>query len=189
MRAPGILFIRHAESVWNAAGRWQGQGNPPLSDAGRVQAERLAERLAGEEVEALVASDLDRARETAEILGAALGLVPRIEPGLRERDVGAWSGLSHAEIARRWPEDLARLRAGDEEVRPGRGESRRELRRRVVAALQSWTASAPSPREGRLAVVSHLGVLRLFTPGAELGHAETTWLEASHWSAPEPAPC
>ena len=162
MTAPGILFIRHAESVWNAAGRWQGQGNPPLSDAGRAQAERLARHLAGEGVEALVASDLDRARETAEILGAALGLVPRIEPGLRE---------------------------GDEEVRPGRGESRRELRRRVVAALQSWTASAPSPREGRLAVVSHLGVLRLFTPGAELGHAETTWLEARHWSAPEPAPC
>ncbi|UCE85487.1 MAG: histidine phosphatase family protein, partial [Deltaproteobacteria bacterium] len=109
------LLIRHGQSTWNAAGRWQGQGDPPLSDAGRRQARALAGALAAARArfDALLSSDLARARETAAILGEALSLEPEIEPRLRERNVGSWSGRTRREIERSWPEELARVRAGD----------------------------------------------------------------------------
>ena len=69
-----ILFlIRHAESTWNAARRWQGWGDPPLSERGLEQAEALARALAGEAIDALFTSDLQRAAQTAAPLARALG--------------------------------------------------------------------------------------------------------------------
>jgi probable phosphoglycerate mutase len=169
-----LWFVRHGQSTWNAAGRWQGQADPPLSALGRAQAERLADRLAGAGVALLAASDLARARETAEILGARLGLVPRFDPALREHDVGAWSGLTRAEIERRWPEQLARFLGGDLALRPGGGESRLALRARVRSALVRLEASAPGP----VAVVSHLGVLRALAPAAHVAPGELLLLDA-----------
>jgi broad specificity phosphatase PhoE len=163
-----LWFVRHGESVWNAEGRWQGQADPPLTERGRRQAERAAERLAGLGIAVLVASDLGRARETAQILGAHLGLAPRFDPALRELDVGRWSGHPLAEVARRWPEELARFRAGDLALRAGGGESRLALRERALAALVRVAAAAAAP----VAVVSHLGVLRALRPGAELAPGE-----------------
>jgi len=159
-----VWFIRHGESLWNAEGRWQGQGDPPLSERGRQQAEQAAEELAGRGIAFLAASDLERARATAEVIGARLGLAPRFERGLRELDVGCWSGLHHAEIARRWPGELARFRAGDLELAPGGGESRLVLGERARRVLSELAARAGGP----LAVVSHLGLLRSLWPGAEL---------------------
>jgi len=161
---PALYFARHGQSTWNAEGRWQGQADPPLSALGRAQAARLAERLAGAGIALLAASDLARARETAEIVGARLGLAPRLDPALREHDVGAWSGLRHEEIAARWPDELARFLAGDLALRPGGGESRLALRARARAAAARWRAEAG----GRpLLLVSHLGVLHALAPGAD----------------------
>jgi probable phosphoglycerate mutase len=164
-----LLCIRHAQSTMNAVGLWQGQANPPLSEEGREQAHALGERLAGESLSVLVASDLQRARETAEIAAHRLGIATRLEPGLRELDVGQWSGLARDEIARRWPEDFARFRAGDLDVRAGGGETRRELRTRVVAALRSLQHGY---RGDQIAVVTHLGVLRTLAPGIQITNAE-----------------
>ena len=164
-----LLCIRHAQSTMNAAGLWQGQANPPLSEEGRGQAHALGERLEGESLSVLVASDLRRARETAEIAGRRLGIATRLEPGLRELDVGDWSGLARDEIARRWPEDFDRFRSGDLDVRAGGGETRRELRERVVAALRSLQQIY---RGGRIAVVTHLGVIRTLSPGIQITNAE-----------------
>lgn len=161
-----LWFVRHGQSTWNAEGRWQGQGDPPLSALGRAQAERVADELAAAGIARLVASDLARARETAEILGARLGLAPLFDPALREHDVGAWSGLTHAEIEGRWPGELARFLAGDLALRPGGGESRLALRARVRSAVARLAASAP----GAVALVSHLGVLHALAPGS---HVET----------------
>lgn len=177
--APALLFVRHAESTWNAAGRWQGQGDPPLSDRGREQARALSARLSAFGIEALVSSDLRRAVETAQLAGAPLGLSPRLDPQLREHDVGAWSGLTHAEIEARWPEDLARLRAGDLDVRPGGGESRRALRARVEAAIASLERELAGRR---VAIVTHRGVVRALAPEVRLGHCEI-W---THASGPHP---
>lgn len=163
-----MWIARHAESTWNAEERWQGQGDPPLSGLGERQAQALAERLASRGVHTLVSSDLARAAQTAEIAGKRLGVAPRFETRLRERDVGAWSGLAHAEITKRFPEELARMRAGDPELRPGGGESFRELEARVRAAFAEIAAQANA--EG-IAVITHLGVIRVLEPKVHVAHA------------------
>lgn len=173
----GFLAIRHAESTMNAAGLWQGQADAPLSPKGREQAGALAETFRGRAITALVSSDLARARETAEILAAALGLVPRLEPDLREMDVGTWSAQPHAELLERYPDEVARVRAGDWDVRPGGGECRREVRRRAIEALERARESTGG---GLLAVVTHMGVLRAVVPGISLANAEARMLP---WAA------
>jgi broad specificity phosphatase PhoE len=164
-----FILIRHAESEWNASGRWQGQADPPLSAAGRRQAAALARALAGESLEVLVASDLARAAETARILGAALGLTPGLDPRLRELDVGRWAGLTREQIARDEAQALARFEAGDPDARPGGGETRRELRARVRSAA---AALARQHAGRRVALVTHLGVVRALLPCTELANAE-----------------
>ncbi len=160
-----LLLIRHAESIWNAAGRWQGHGNPPLSERGREQAATLARELRGERVDALVASDLLRAFETASILGRALGVAPHGDARFRELDVGSWTGLSRSEIAERAARELERFDAGDPDVRPGGGETRREIRIRARGAAAELGNAYPG---ARVAIVTHLGVIRALVPGAEI---------------------
>jgi len=160
-----VWIARHAESTWNAQGRWQGQANPPLSPRGERQAEALGEHLARCGVHTLISSDLARAAQTAHIAGLRLGVAPRLEPRLRERDVGTWGGLARAEIERRFAQELARLRAGDPELRPGGGESARELETRVRAAFAEIAAEANA---AGVAVITHLGVIRVFAPRAQV---------------------
>jgi probable phosphoglycerate mutase len=164
-----FLLIRHGQSTWNARGLWQGQGDPPLSPYGRGQARRLARRLAAQRPVALVSSDLRRAAQTARIAARALGLALELEPRLRELDVGAWSGLAEAEVASRWPEELARFRAGDPGLRAGGGESRLELRARALAALAALAVRFPA---GRVAVITHGGVVCALLGGAELANGQ-----------------
>ncbi len=79
-----LLLVRHGETDWNADGRLQGQTDRPLSGFGREQARRLADELAAEDFEAIYSSDLARARETAEIVGARVGLPDMLDRRLRE---------------------------------------------------------------------------------------------------------
>jgi broad specificity phosphatase PhoE len=152
-----LLLIRHAESSWNAAGRWQGHGDPSLSDSGREQANALARELARESIDVVVSSDLRRAAETAAILGQARGLRPELNPRLRELDLGDWEGLTREQIERTDREALRRFDAGDLDVRPGAGENRREIEQRAASAVTELIDANPGRR---LAVVTHLGVIR-----------------------------
>lgn len=130
-----LLLLRHAESEWNALGRWQGWGDPPLSREGRDQAARGATALS-DFTGPVVSSDLRRASETAQILATLLGLGDvTIEPGVREVDVGDWSGLTHDEIEHRFPGALAAWRAGTLPRAHG-GELREAFLERIVAATQ-----------------------------------------------------
>jgi len=149
-----ILLVRHGQSVWNAQRRWQGAADPPLSALGRTQAEALAGAIRGESVDAVVSSDLIRARETAEIVMGELGLTElHIEPRFRERDVGEVSGLTVEEIDERWPGLLDQWRAGTLLQMPG-GEA--DITPRVTSALTELAASPP----GRVVlVVTHGGVI------------------------------
>ena len=149
-----ILLARHGETAWNHAGRWQGHADPPLNDLGRRQAEILAEQLAGEAVAAVYSSDLRRARETARIVADRLRLPVIEKPALREIDVGSWSGLTRDEVRERFPEGFARWLAG--EIGHD-GETREELTRRVVAAVESIAQDHP---DETVLVVSHGGVVR-----------------------------
>jgi probable phosphoglycerate mutase len=182
-----MLCIRHAQSTWNALGRWQGQADPPLSAQGRIEAKALASRLAREagSIAAIVTSDLQRARETAAALGETLGLAPEPLPALREVDIGSWSGRVGEEIARLWPEEYARFRAGDLELRLGGGESRRALRARAADAVRALERRFGG-RE--IAVVTHLGWLRALRPGLELPNTGHFWAQSGELNAPATAP-
>jgi broad specificity phosphatase PhoE len=92
-----LLLVRHGETDWNAEGRLQGHTDRPLNPYGREQAKALAERLDGDGIGAVYASDLSRARETAEIVGERLGLTVVIDPDLREKNWGNWEGLIGSE--------------------------------------------------------------------------------------------
>jgi XTP/dITP diphosphohydrolase len=156
-----FVLIRHAESVWNADERWQGQADPPLSARGVAQAEAVARALAQQRADRLLCSDLQRARQTAEIVGRTLGLVPSTDPRLRELDVGRWAGLTRGEIEALDPEPLRRFEAEDAEVRAGGGESRAEIRARVRRAFRELARTYAGER---LIVVTHLGVVRALRP-------------------------
>ncbi|HEX5065960.1 MAG TPA: histidine phosphatase family protein [Myxococcota bacterium] len=169
MSASEVVLIRHAESVWNAEGRWQGQEDPPLSARGLAQADLLAESLRDAGVLRIVTSDLRRARATAETLARALGLEPIADPRLRELDVGRWGGRTREEITRVDAELLARFDGGDLEACAGGAESLARLAQRARAALADWVATSPQPV---IAVVTHLGWLRTVWPGADFAHAE-----------------
>lgn len=173
-----LLCIRHAQSTWNAAGRWQGQADPPLSGRGLRQAEALAERLRAEgwPLKALVTSDLARARETAARVGEAFGLTPEPWAALREVDIGSWSGRRSEEIEAEWPDAYARFRGGDADLRVGGGESGRALRERATCAVRHLESRFG---DATVAVVTHLGWLRSLRPGLELANAEAFCLESS----------
>jgi broad specificity phosphatase PhoE len=163
-----LWLIRHAESVWNAQRRWQGQADPPLSPLGVEQARRLGARLAAERIERVVASDLCRALETARQVAVRHGLEPVADPRLRELDVGRWEGRRRAEIERFDGPALLRFDRGDPRAPAGGGESRAQVERRVRAALVDWVEGQPGLA---LAVVTHLGVLRALLPGRDLENA------------------
>jgi broad specificity phosphatase PhoE len=136
-----LLLVRHGETDWNATGRLQGHTDRPLNEYGRRQAQELAERLAGDGIDVVYASDLARARETAEIIADRLGLGVRVDPDLREKNWGNWEGLTADERARVEFE----------------GESTEAHRKRVLRAVRRIVAEHP---EERVVVVTHGGSLR-----------------------------
>jgi broad specificity phosphatase PhoE len=149
-----ILLARHGETEWNRLGRWQGHADPPLNALGRRQAQMLAEQLAGDSVAAVYSSDLGRARQTAEIVAERLALAVTERPGLREIDVGSWSGLTKEEVRERFPDGFALWLAG--EVGHD-GETREELATRAVAAVESIARDHVGQT---VLVVTHGGVIR-----------------------------
>jgi broad specificity phosphatase PhoE len=144
-----LLLVRHGQSEWNADGRWQGQADPPLSDQGRLQA-REAARAVGA-VDAIWASDLQRAVETAAIVAEDIGVGPvTVDPDLRERDAGEFSGLTRDEIELRFPGYLADGR------RPPGWESDDHLLDRASRAIHRIAAAVPG---GDVLVVTHGGLI------------------------------
>jgi probable phosphoglycerate mutase len=150
-----LLLARHGETDWNSERRWQGHTDRPLNERGREQARALAEELAGRTIDAVYSSDLLRARETAEIVAAELGLEVRVEGGLREVDVGSWSGLVHSDVEASDPDGFRRWQEGGKGWE--RGESYEEMRARVVAAVIELAAAHPGET---LLVVTHGGSIR-----------------------------
>jgi broad specificity phosphatase PhoE len=143
------LLTRHGQSEWNALGRWQGQADPPLTDLGRRQAHEAARSLGT--VDGIWASDLRRAAETAVIIGDDMGVGPVVlDADLRERDAGEWTGLTRAEIERRYPGFLPDGR------RPAGWESDELLVERAQRALRRIADAVP---EGDVLVITHAGVV------------------------------
>ncbi len=154
-----ILLARHGETDDNRPPlRFQGWRDTPLNETGRAQARELAEQLAAREpaVASLWSSDLSRARETAEIVGARLGLEPELDKRLREGARGDWEGRLFADVAAAEPEPYAAWRRAGAGFRFPGGESLAEHQERVLAALAEIEQTGPSPA----LVVCHGGSIR-----------------------------
>jgi glucosyl-3-phosphoglycerate phosphatase len=148
-----VVLLRHARTAYNAGLRLQGQIDIPLDEVGRWQAEQGATALAASHKASLVvASDLERARHTAEAYARHVGLEVVTDAGLRERSFGIWEGMTDAEIAERWPDEHAVWRSGGEPPVDG-VESKDAVARRMEEAVLRH-ADALSAGE-TLVVVSH----------------------------------
>ena len=153
-----VLLLRHGQSTWNAESRWQGWADAPLSEEGLRQAEEMATRLAGSDVRfaRVVSSDLSRSVDTAAVIAGVLGLGDvAVEPDLRERDVGDWSGRTTEEIDLIWPGAIKAWRSGRLDRPPG-GEHEPAFRARVVRAVERLAAGAGEP----VLAITHGGVIR-----------------------------
>jgi broad specificity phosphatase PhoE len=153
----GILLARHGETNDNIEPlRFQGFTDTPLNDTGRRQAHELAEKVSGDGITSLWSSDLVRARETAEIVGARIGLSPALDARLREGARGRWEGHLMVDVERAEPELYAAWRRGGDFRFPD-GESLSEQQARVIAALTDIHATAALPA----LVVCHGGSIRV----------------------------
>lgn len=177
---PRLLLVRHGESEWNALGRWQGQADPPLSAHGRHQAFAAARHVGA--VDLVVASTLQRATATAQIIAKSLGIsTVRSDERLIERHAGEWSGLTRAEIKAAWPGYLAEDpddRAS--ERRPPGWEPDHSLLKRTTGALND-VVDAVGP-DGVALVVTHGGIIyalesQLGAPRRYLPNLGSRWVD------------
>jgi broad specificity phosphatase PhoE len=150
-----VYLARHGQSDWNAAGRWQGHADRPLTALGLRQAADLAEELAGVPLDAVYSSDLRRARETAEAVAAPRGLQVSTVADLREVDVGSWSGLTRAEAMERFPVEFRRWTEGEHGWEDG--ETYERMAERVVGAVRRIAAGHAGES---VLVVAHGGPIR-----------------------------
>jgi probable phosphoglycerate mutase len=158
MSLPGVLLARHGETNDNLEPlRFQGFTDTPLNETGRRQAHELAERVAGDGIHSLWASDLSRACETAEVVGARIGLSPTLDPRLREGNRGDWEGRLFSDVQREEPEAYARWMRGGADWRFPGGESLLEQQQRVTAALEDIHGTGELPA----LVVCHGGSIRV----------------------------
>lgn len=146
-----LYLVRHGATAANLEGRYIGWDEHPLSPEGLAQAQRVAGFLAGQSPTSLYTSDLGRCVQTAEQIGQAAGLMPVADRRFRELNFGRFAGSTYAEIAARWPAELAAWLDDPERVAPPEGESLASLRQRVLAAL---------PQEDGAVLVTHGGVVR-----------------------------
>jgi len=150
-----LLLVRHGETDWNREGRWQGLSDTSLNDLGRNQARTLAGTLDGT-VDAVYSSDLNRARETAEILAEELDLEVRFDPRLRERGFGSWEGLTTPEIEERYGEAHRLWRDGN-----GPGAEDAEPFEAFSARIEDFLTDVLRQHPGEeVLVISHGGSIR-----------------------------
>jgi alpha-ribazole phosphatase len=135
-----LFLVRHGETVWNDAQRFQGHTDVPLSARGWRQAEWLAERFACESIAAIYASDLSRARDTAQVIAGRLCKVVQCEPLLREANLGELQGLGYAQVRDRWFHASDPLPCYFVDTAPPGIECLRQLQARVMGALCNLAA-------------------------------------------------
>jgi broad specificity phosphatase PhoE len=175
-----ILLARHGETDDNIEPiRIQGSRDTPLNANGREQAHELAERVAGEGIAALYSSELSRARETAEIVGARIGLEPIVDPRFAEGNRGDLEGRLWQDVAEEDPELFAAWRRAGAGFRFPGGESLQEQMDRVIAGLVDVTQAGTLPA----LVVCHGGSIRV-----ALCHTHNRGLDVFHeWTVPNVA--
>lgn len=165
MTVKRVIFIRPGETDWNKMGRWQGWVAVPLNEHGRAQSLRLANFIRNIGIRALYTSDLRRAAETAAILEPRLGFAPILDARLRERNIGAWQGLTMAEMQAWYFDEYTNLMESRDEYRVPGGESREDVKVRMLEAFNDILRQDKGETVG---VISHTtaihALLREITP-------------------------
>ena len=158
MQVTRIVALRHGETAWNVGTRIQGQLDIGLNAQGLWQAQRAAQALADDPLDAIYSSDLERAWVTASTLAQGQARIPPLRPhrGLRERHFGSLQGLTWQEIETLHPEHASRWRGRDPEWSPPGGESLLQLRERVARTVAELAAAHMGQH---IALVAHGGVL------------------------------
>ena len=149
-----LWLVRHGQTDWNVAGRWQGQASsaPGLNETGRAQARAARDQLLDVPFSAIYSSDLLRARQTADLIAEARGLAVTLEPCLRELHLGEWEGLLSTEIAERYPRELAERARDPLHARAPGGETPLEMAARVLQAVAEIVARQP---DEQIVLVAH----------------------------------
>lgn len=157
--ATRVILVRHGQTAWNRVERFRGRADVPLDETGLAQARATAERVARQWTPtAVYTSPLGRARKTAEVIAAPLGLPVQPDDGLLDIDYGEWQGLTTEEVRLRWPEALTAWLAAPHTARVPAGETLKAVRSRAVRSLGRIT----SDHEGQtVCVVAHHVVNRL----------------------------
>jgi broad specificity phosphatase PhoE len=153
-----VYLIRHGESTWNAERRWQGAMDPPLSKAGRAQADRVATALEPVPLQAVYCSPLQRAQDTAVAVAAPHALPVEPVADLREIAFGEWESLGSNEVERRFGALLEEWWRRPDQVQIPGAEPLAAGRERAVAALRTIVGRHPG---ARVAIVAHGGVNKL----------------------------
>jgi len=153
-----VYLVRHGATQLSAENRFAGSVGVDLSDEGRAQVRRLAERLAGDDLAAIYASPLSRTVETAEILARPHGLAPIREDGLREISHGRWEGLTRAEVEARFPGEYETWEADPLTFAPVDGETGLAVLARALPVLRRIVVSHGG---ATVLVVSHKATIRL----------------------------
>jgi broad specificity phosphatase PhoE len=147
-----FCLIRHGQTDWNLEGRYQGQSDVPLNETGRAQADILAQQLQGQSFAAIYSGDLERAKETAEIIATSIHLPVTVEPRLREINQGEWEGQLVDVIKARYVELWQQRTMDPACVCPPGGETVGEVAQRVYAALDAIARIHPN---ATVLIVSH----------------------------------
>ena len=156
--ATRLLLVRHGATQLTAEDRFSGAIGVDLSDEGRAQVFRLAERLAPENIRAVYCSPLGRTVETAEILARPHRLDVKRRDGLREISHGRWEGLTRREVEQRYPDEYAAWETDPFTFAPEGGESGVAVLARALPVLRDLVVAHPGQC---VLVVSHKATLRL----------------------------
>ena len=153
-----IIIIRHGETEWNKTGRFQGHSDVPLSAEGRTQAAALGKNLVVDHVDAIYASDLTRAMETAAPLAQRFGLEVISDPLLRELNFGAWEGRNFNDVNAENPNAMKNFYTDPEQADIPESEPFPEFQRRVAGRVREIVAQE---RGKRIVIVSHGASIRI----------------------------
>ncbi|MFL6673903.1 MAG: histidine phosphatase family protein [Massilia sp.] len=155
-----ILLIRHGETAWNAERRLQGHLDIALNPEGERQAGALAKALEGERIDAIVSSDLRRARQTADAVARLQRKPVQLDSALRERCYGGFEGLLYAEIEQRFPAEFTAWQQRDIDAALPLGANCGETFRQFYARATGAILGLAAAHAGKtLALVAHGGVL------------------------------
>ena len=153
-----LVLIRHGQTDWNVAGRWQGEADIPLNENGRLQAQKVAQRLKNWSLQALISSDLQRAAATAQAIGEVCGLTPIYSAAWQERAVGDFSGMTGAQAREKYPDVFSATKSIGGVLNPPNGEQFTDFHRRAITAYET----AVSEYDGQtIAIVSHGATLAI----------------------------